>query len=224
MPSSKGVRHRPEQGAFEPCSSSERIGHSLEGPVHDWSCHSPGIAFRKALRARCKGQVVGASCHCQPEICALCSWGVNGQRESAIRTFTEMNQPHILHVVVISVLLAPFGASAQTDEDSHVPFGLTCDVVQVEGEEHDLVFNLDLGPGHSRFPLIPRTACLNSPAISGAPSHPIDWKHEELPPSAWRWNICASWTSKSSVKTRGSSARFHRSGPPRRIEGGCSSF
>ncbi len=55
--------------------------------------------------------------------------------------------PHILHVVIISALLAPFDAPAQTDEDSHVPFGLTCDLVQVEGEEYDLVFDLDLGPG-----------------------------------------------------------------------------
>ena len=55
--------------------------------------------------------------------------------------------PHILHFVVISVLLAPFGALAQTNEDSQVPFGLKCDVVQVEGVEHDLMFDLDLGPG-----------------------------------------------------------------------------
>lgn len=74
-----------------------------------------------------------------------CEWASG---ESAIRAFTEMKLvPHILHVVVVSVLLVPFDASTQTDEDSYVPFGLTCDVVQVEGEEHDLVFDLDLGPG-----------------------------------------------------------------------------
>ena len=74
-----------------------------------------------------------------------CEWASG---ESAIRTFTEMKLvPPILHVVIVSMLLAPFDSSAQTNEDSHVPFGLTCDVVQVEGEEHDLVFDLDLGPG-----------------------------------------------------------------------------
>ena len=114
-----------------------------------------------------------------------CEWA---SEESTIRTFTEMKLvPHILHVVVVSVLLAPFGASAQTDEDSHVPFGLTCDVVQVEGEEHDLVFNLDLGPGHwvvsshstdsmfGKFSL--RFQELQAIQLIGS--------MEEFPPSAW---------------------------------------
>ena len=95
--------------------------------------------------------------------------------------------PHILHVVVISVLLAPFGASAQTDEDSHVPFGLTCDVVQVEGEEHDLVFDLDLGPGdwvvssHSTDSMFGKFSLrfqeLQAIQLMGG--------MEEFPPSAW---------------------------------------
>jgi len=70
------------------------------------------------------------------------------KEKSASCTFSDMKfVPDILHVVVTFALLVPFGASAQTDEDSHVPFGLTCDVVQFEGEEHDLVFDLDLGLG-----------------------------------------------------------------------------
>ena len=108
--------------------------------------------------------------------------------ESAIRTFTEMKLvPHILHVVVISVLLAPFDASAQTDEDSHVPFGLTCDVVQVEGEEHDLVFDLDLGPGdwvvssHSTDSMFGKFSL----RFQEPQAIQLMGSMEEFPPSAW---------------------------------------
>ena len=95
--------------------------------------------------------------------------------------------PHILHVVVISVLLAPFDASAQTDEDSHVPFGLTCDVVQVEGEEHDLVFDLDLGPGdwvvssHSTDSMFGKFSL----RFQEPQAIQLMGSMEEFPPSAW---------------------------------------
>ena len=95
--------------------------------------------------------------------------------------------PHILHVVVVSVLLAPFDASAQTDEDSHVPFGLTCDVVQVEGEEHDLVFDLDLGPGdwvvssHSTDSMFGKFSL----RFQEPQAIQLIGSIEEFPPSAW---------------------------------------
>lgn len=114
-----------------------------------------------------------------------CEWASG---ESAICTFTEMKLvPHILHVVVISVLLAPFDASAQTDEDSHVPFGLTCDVVQVEGKEHDLVFDLDLGPGdwvvssHSTDSMFGKFSL----RFQEPQAIQLIGSIEEFPPSAW---------------------------------------
>ena len=114
-----------------------------------------------------------------------CEWASG---ESAIRTFTEMKLvPHILHVVVISVLLAPFDASAQTDEDSHVPFGLTCDVVQVEGKEHDLVFDLDLGPGDWVVSSHSTDSMFGKFALRFQEPQAIELmgSMEEFPPSAW---------------------------------------
>lgn len=65
-----------------------------------------------------------------------------------IRTFANVKLvTHKWLLVVAFVHFAPLGSSAQTDEESQVPFGLECDVVHVEGEEHDLVFDLDLDPG-----------------------------------------------------------------------------
>ena len=95
--------------------------------------------------------------------------------------------PHILHVVVISVLLAPFDASAQTDEDSHVPFGLTCDVVQVEGEEHDLVFDLDLGPGDWVVSSHSTDSMFGKFSLRFQEPQAIELmgSMEEFPPSAW---------------------------------------
>ena len=95
--------------------------------------------------------------------------------------------PHILHVVVISVLLAPFGASAQEDEDSQVPFGLKCEVVKVEGEEHDLVFDLDLGPGdwvvssHSTDSMFGKFSL----RFQEPQAIQLIGSMEEFPPSAW---------------------------------------
>ena len=95
--------------------------------------------------------------------------------------------PPILHVVIVSMLLAPFDSSAQTDEDSHVPFGLTCDVVQVEGEEHDLVFDLDLGPGdwvvssHSTDSMFGKFSL----RFQEPQAIQLMGSMEEFPPSAW---------------------------------------
>ena len=95
--------------------------------------------------------------------------------------------PQILHVVVISLLLAPFDASAQTDEDSQAPFGLKCEVVQVEGEEHDLVFDLDLGPGdwvvssHSTDSMFGKFSL----RFQEPQAIQLIGSIEEFPPSAW---------------------------------------
>ena len=95
--------------------------------------------------------------------------------------------PRILHVVVISVLLAPFGASAQGDEDSQVSFGLKCEVVKVEREEHDLVFDLDLGPGdwvvssHSTDSVFGKFSL----RFQEPQAIQLIGSMEEFPPSAW---------------------------------------
>lgn len=108
--------------------------------------------------------------------------------KSVSRTLTDMKLvPHILHVVITFALLAPFGASAQTTEDSQAPFGLKCDVVQVEGEEHDLVFDLDLGPGdwvvssHSTDSMFGKFSL----RFQEPQAIQLSGSMEEFPPSAW---------------------------------------
>ena len=95
--------------------------------------------------------------------------------------------PHILRFVVTSVLLVPFGASAQTDEDSQVPFGLKCDVVQVAGQEHDLVFDLDLGPGDWVVSSHSTDSMFGKFSLRFQEPQAIELigSMEEFPPSAW---------------------------------------
>lgn len=74
-----------------------------------------------------------------------CEWA---GRKMGIRKFANVKlMTHKWFLVVAFVHFVHLGTSAQTDQESQVPFGLDCDVVHVEGEEHDLVFDLDLGPG-----------------------------------------------------------------------------
>ena len=110
------------------------------------------------------------------------------KRKSVSCTLTDMKLvPQILRVVVISLLLAPFDASAQTDEDSQAPFGLKCDVVQVEGEEHDLVFDLDLGPGDWVVSSHSTDSMFGKFSLRFQEPQAIELigSMEEFPPSAW---------------------------------------
>lgn len=114
-----------------------------------------------------------------------CEWA---KGMSTIRTFTHMKLvPEILHVVVIYALLTPFGASAQTDEDSQVPFGLKCDVVHVEGEKHDLVFDLDLGQGDWVVSSHSTDSMFGKFSLRFQEPQAIELigSMEEFPPSAW---------------------------------------
>ena len=134
--------------------------------------------------------------------------------------------PHILHVVVISVLLAPFYASAQTDEDSHVPFGLTCDVVQVEGEEHDLVFDLDLGPGdwvvssHSTDSMFGKFSL----RFQEPQAIQLMGSMEEFPPSAWEVEHFSQLDIKVIRQDTRLVQRVAINKAQRRVEWKCSSF
>lgn len=94
---------------------------------------------------------------------------------------------HIWLLVVAFVHVAHLGASAQTNEESQVPFGLECDVVHVEGEEHDLVFDLDLGPGdwvvssHSTDSMFGKFSL----RFQEPTAIKLIGSMEEVPPSAW---------------------------------------
>ena len=105
-----------------------------------------------------------------------------------IRTFMDVKLvPQILHVVVILWLSVPCGTLAQTEDDARTPFGLNCDVVQVDGEEHDLVFDLDLGPddwvvsSHSTDSMFGKFSL----RFQEPQAIELIGSMEEFPPSAW---------------------------------------
>ena len=105
-----------------------------------------------------------------------------------IRKFANVKlMPHKQLLVVAFVHVAHLGASAQTEQESQVPFGLECDVVHVEGEEHDLVFDLDLGPGdwvvssHSTDSMFGKFSL----RFQEPTAIKLIGSMEEVPPSAW---------------------------------------
>lgn len=105
-----------------------------------------------------------------------------------IRPFMDVKLvPQILHVVVIFWLSVPCGTLARTEDDARTPFGLKCDVVQVDGEVHDLVFDLDLGPddwvvsSHSTDSMFGKFSL----RFQEPQAIELIGSMEEFPPSAW---------------------------------------
>ncbi len=122
------------------------------------------------------------------DLCALFVRREWARRKTGIRKFANVKlMTHKWLLVVAFVHFAHLGASAQTDQESQVPFGLECDVVHVEGEEHDLVFDLDLGPGdwvvssHSTDSMFGKFSLRFQEPIAIK----LIGSMEEAPPSAW---------------------------------------
>lgn len=122
------------------------------------------------------------------DLCALFVRREWAGRKTGIRKFANVKlMTHKWLLVAAFVHFAHLGASAQTDQESQVPFGLECDVVHVEGEEHDLVFDLDLGPGdwvvssHSTDSMFGKFSL----RFQEPTAIKLIGSMEEAPPSAW---------------------------------------
>ena len=95
--------------------------------------------------------------------------------------------PYILRFVVVFWSLVPGFALAQTQDDAGAHFGLMCNVVQVDGQLYDLVFDLDLGPGDWVVSSHSTDSMFGKFSLRFQDPQAIEWigSMEEVPTSKW---------------------------------------